>query len=424
MKSQILKYLFNISRILLGIIFIYSGFVKGIDLTGSAIKFGEYFGSVGLPEMPQLSLILAFLMCGAEFLIGIGLLTGIFINLTAWTTVFFLGFFLILTFFLALFNPVSDCGCFGDAIKLTNWETFFKNVIFAVPAAFIFIRRKQFNFYAPLWFEWAVLIITICMYSFISIYSYRHLPIIDFMPYSIGSNIQEKMTIPPDKPRDQYETMLYYKNLKTGEVKEFTADNIPWQDSLTWKWVDTKVKLIKKGFEPEIHGFSITDSTGTDITDIVLADTGYSFIFISKNLDEVKPKEFYMAKKIAGNCDSLGNCKFYVLTSSTSGAIQKAKKNYGLNFNFCTGDETTMKSIVRANPGMILLKSGNIIGKWHYNDMSKITDIKNGKYVSTSLTNLRKSSERGNTWIFMLSIAFAFSFLWALSLYCKKQNTD
>jgi uncharacterized membrane protein YphA (DoxX/SURF4 family) len=296
--EKALKILFNIFRVLLGLVLIFSGFAKGVDPLGTAYKFNEYFASVGLNSWDNLSLLFSFLMNSAEFLIGIALVTGIFFNLTAWTALFFYGFFTVLTLLLAVFNPVTDCGCFGDALKISNWATFFKNIVFIVLIIFVFIRRKKFKFYSQLWVKWATLIIAILVIFSISIYSYRHLPIIDFIPYNTGSNISEKMKIPAGAPIDEYETILTYKNLKSGETKDFTLSNYPWQDSLNWKWDNTKSVLKKKGYTPPIHDFSISDPNGNNITESILSDTSYTFLFISYNINKAYPTGLLEAERI------------------------------------------------------------------------------------------------------------------------------
>ncbi len=418
--EKLLKILFNGSRIILGIVFIFSGFVKGIDLTGYTYKINEYFGAAGLPEMPQIALIISFLMSGAEFLIGIALVTGIFINLTAWTTVFFMGYFTLLTFILAVFNPVSDCGCFGDAIKLTNWETFLKNLVFSVLVVFIFTRRKKFVFHSPLLMEWSVLITTIIIYSVISVYSYRHLPVIDFLPYSIGSNISEKMKTPADAPKDEYETIFLYKNIKTGKVKEFNMNNYPWQDTVNWKWVKTESKLTKKGYVPPIHDFSISTPQGNSITDIILSDTLYTFLFVSPDLNKADPKGFEAAKNIFSYCLSENNCRFYAVTSSTAQDIEKIRTKHSIPFDFYSADQTALKTMIRSNPGLILLKHGNIIGKWHYNDMQEALSNSTGNFLADNVTKLRKAKENALSLSVMLGTGLILSLFWAFSLYFEK----
>jgi uncharacterized membrane protein YphA (DoxX/SURF4 family) len=420
--ERVLKILFNVSRLALGLVFIFSGFVKGIDPLGSAYKFSEYFMSAGLPELSTVSLIFSFLLSGAEFLIGVALVTGIFKNLTAWTALFFMGFFTLLTFLLAVFNPVSDCGCFGDAIKLTNWETFFKNLIFITLVLFMFKRRKYFEYRSPLWMEWTTLILTISLYFGISVYSYRHLPLIDFMPYRVGVNISDDMKYPPGAPKDEYETIMLYKNLKTGDIKEFTLKNYPWKDTLNWKWEDTKPVLIKEGYKPPIHDFAISSPDKGDITNDILSDTGYVFLFIAYDLNESGPAGFEAAENIAMYCSTMPSAKFYAVTASSTSDINKIREKYGFSFNFCSADETALKTMIRANPGLIVIKQGTIIGKWHYNDMKQIS-LNSTNLLSVSLQQVSKSGERYLSYAIFLGFGMILALIWAVSLHIKKSGS-
>jgi len=417
--KKTLKILFNTSRILLGLVFVFSGFVKAIDPLGSAYKFSEYFSSVGLPEMHVLSLVMSFLLSGAEFLIGVALVTGVFFNLTIWTALFFMVFFTILTFLLAVFNPVSDCGCFGDAIKLTNWETFFKNIIFSSLIAFLFLRRKQYKFNSSTWLQIVVTFLTIIICFGFSLYSYFHLPIIDFMPYKTGTNIIENMIIPKNAPQDQFETHLIYKHKKSGLTREFSMNNYPWQDTVNWKWMETKTVLIKKGYTPPIHDFLISSPIGNNITDSILSDTSNCFLFISKNINKVNLKEFNEVMRIASYCSATGKCKFYAITSSTKQEVENIKKQYNLWFEFNSADETTLKTMIRANPGLILLKNGTIIGKWHYKDMHKVT-FESDNFLAKNLNKIDRTKELQFSLNIFLGMGLIISILWALSFYFKK----
>ena len=211
-----MKLLRNICRILVGIVFIYSGFVKGVDPLGSDYKFTDYFNAFGMSWMGFSTLFFSFLLSMAEFLIGICLFLNIKLKTAAWGAILFMGFFTPLTLVLAIKNPVTDCGCFGDALILTNWETFWKNIILLAMTLVIFYTRDKyksiFNF-----LEQTVLLVGTIIFMFcIQWYSFRHLPIVDFRPYAIGKNISEGMTIPDGAPHDEYAITLKYKNKQTG----------------------------------------------------------------------------------------------------------------------------------------------------------------------------------------------------------------
>ncbi|MDD3685314.1 MAG: DoxX family protein [Bacteroidales bacterium] len=249
-----MKVLGNFSRIFTGLVFIFSGFVKVVDPLGSAYKFTDYFTALGLDFLAPAALTLAIIMSVAELVIGIALLFNLFPKLAAWGLLLFMGFFTPLTLWLAVANPVSDCGCFGDALILTNWETFYKNLIILAFTAVVFIYRKRFK---PAWnpfFQWSLGIFFTLASTVLAFHCLRNLPVIDFRPYHIGANIPEGMTVPEDQKdnKDVYESTFIYE--KDGKQQEFTADKLP---DTTWKFVDAKHTLLKEGYKPPIHDFTI-----------------------------------------------------------------------------------------------------------------------------------------------------------------------
>lgn len=385
------------ARILLGLIFIFSGFVKGIDPVGSAIKFSEYFETFHLSWLTSASLILAITQSTAEFLIGIALLIGLRMRLTAWVSLIFMSFFLLLTFYIALKNPVTDCGCFGDALVITNWQTFYKNIVLIALAIFIFYSRKQYLPYASPVLEWGLIIFFAAIGTGISVYCYNHLPIMDFRPFNIGTQIQSKMVMPAWAVPDQYESTLIYE--KNGVTKEFTLNHFP--DS-TWKWKETRSKLVKKGYAPPIHGFSIVTKTDEDITQKVLQDTSYSFIFVAQDAQHVSATQWAAIQGYAHFAKEQSH-SFYVLTSTPPNTAAEIKDNQHLDFNFCFTDETALKTMIRSNPGLILLKEGVILGEWHYNDLPK-TEYFKGNILSNVLTSDAKATEWRR--ILILSLCF------------------
>jgi uncharacterized membrane protein YphA (DoxX/SURF4 family) len=404
------------SRILVGLVFIFSGFVKGVDPWGQNYKFIEYFESFRIGFLIPVALPMGILQCAAEFVIGVSLLFGLRMKVASWAALIFMAFFTLITFYLAIFNPVSDCGCFGDAIKLTNWQTFWKNIIILAFVLIIFISRKKYIPAYQCFSEWCLVAFAFLVSFGISIYSYEHLPILDFLPYNTGADIQAKMKVPLGMPADVYKTLLYYK--KNGQLKEFTDKNFPWQDT-TWKWVETKSVLVKEGYKPPIHDFSISDQTGNAVTDVVLNDTGYVFLMVSTHLDKANQKALLKSNAIAGLCQK-NNFKFYFLTASGEKEIQSFKSKTNSNFDFYTADETTLKSMIRCNPGLILIKHGVVLAKWHYNDIPAIDQME-GNLLAKSLEKKAKQSEK------LLTINLALGLLLFFALFhiitkslCKK----
>jgi uncharacterized membrane protein YphA (DoxX/SURF4 family) len=383
-----MKMICTISRIFTGIVFIFSGFVKAVDPMGFAIKLGEYLDAFHLGFLHFSALPLAIAVSAAELMIGLNLLAVLRMKFTTWALLLFMCFFTVLTFILALTNPVSDCGCFGDALVLTNWQTFGKNVILIIPSIILFIYRKQFISAMRPAKEWGIVSFNFAVGCIISVYCVIYQPLIDFRPYKAGTYIPEKMNIPPGAPVDQYITMLVYE--KNGQKKEFTDKDFPWQDT-TWKWVETSQKLIFKGYEPPIHNFSITTSEGTDITNEILSDTGYVFLFIIPDIDKASEKGLQKINDLSLRGRELG-IKAVALTASTNSQVDSYKKRFQPAYEFCTTDETTLKTISRANPGILLLLRGTIIDKWSHRDAPAPTDLKTNLLSSSILQQQTKQS--------------------------------
>ncbi|MFO7574142.1 MAG: DoxX family protein [Bacteroidales bacterium] len=352
MKTTVL-----LSRYIGGIVFIFSGFVKAIDPVGSQIKFSDYFAAAEISMDERILLAAAMILCAVEFITGILLITGRFYRWGVYLYFLFMILFTPLTLFLAIYNPVSDCGCFGDAIHLTNWETFFKNIVFMAIGVVLVMTRKK---YAPSAGAFATDTLmagsTLILFFLFMAYNIRYLPVIDFRPYKTGINIAESMTIPENAPQDIYQITLIYE--KDGVSKEFTLDNYPAGDT-TWKFVDQRSVLISRGYEPPIMDFHISTLEGREITDYLLYDAGYSLLMISHDLDKAAEKDLEKGFLTGFNAVS-NDISFYVVSSTTRQETEK----YLNGLQFCIADGTLLKTIIRSNPGYLLLKEGTIIGKW------------------------------------------------------------
>ena len=371
-----MKAISHISRILLGITFVFSGFVKGIDPWGAAYKFTDYFSAMGLDWLAWAAFPLGVLLAFAEFVIGAMLLFKLLIRFSSLLALLFMAFFLPLTLWIALKNPVTDCGCFGDALVISNWETFYKNIALFVFAIIVFVSRKKmkniFNVNSNRFFG-GVFILT---YIFLVYYSYNHLPVLDFRPYKIGVNIPDAMTAPKDAKQDVYESIFYYKNKNTDEIKQFSEDNYPWQDTLNWEFSDIKLSLVEKGYKPPIHDFIIEASDGEDVTDYFLSDESFVFILVAPNLHKSSLKSQAKINELADWALS-NEMSFICLTSTLPSESQKFANANGVPYAFFQCDETTLKTIVRPNPGLMVIRGGTIIGKWHYNDIPSPEEFQN-----------------------------------------------
>jgi len=353
-----MKILKLVSRVIIGLVFIFSGFVKAVDPLGSAYKFHDYFQAFHLGFLNDLSIPLSIIMCTAEFIAGFSVLTGFSFRTGRLGILLLLIIFTPLTFILALTNPVSDCGCFGDAIHLTNWQTFGKNIALATLLIPLYTRREQVKSIFSKRTDWLVILSVISLFVLFSLYNLRFLPVIDFLPYKKGVKIADKMVIPDGAQPDIYNTTLIYE--KDGIRKEFTVRDYPAGDS-TWKFIDQKSVLIRKGYKPPIHDFMISAMTGEDITNKILSDPGYSLLMVTKKLGEADQKSLNNGFRLGSFCISNG-INFYVLSSSGT----EEMKSYENGLTFCPADETTLKTMVRANPGYILIKDGTIIEKWSW----------------------------------------------------------
>ena len=339
----------NISRFILAAAFIFSGFVKAVDPLGFQYKIQDYLAAFGMASwFPSFFPLLGGIALSAiEFSIGIFLFFGVRRTVASTLALMLMSFMTPLTLYLAIFNPVSDCGCFGDAWVLTNWETFIKNVLLLLAAIGAFKGRKMLVRFISQKME--------CL---------DRLPVLDFRPYKVGKNILEGMTMPEGAKPSVYESVFILE--KNGEKKEFTLENYP--DS-TWTFVDTRTVLKEKGYEPAIHDFSMIElNTGEDITEDVLTDMGYTFLLVAHRIEEADDSNIDLINEVYDYSVEHGY-KFYCLTSSPEEQIELWKDKTGAEYPFCQMDDITLKTMVRSNPGLILIKNGTILNKWSDEDI-------------------------------------------------------
>lgn len=361
-----MKVLGHISRIVVGITFIFSGFVKGIDPWGSAYKFQDYFTAMGIEWLSWSAFPLGVLLAFAEFLIGATLLFAINIRLFSWGALLFMMFFTPLTLWIAIKNPVTDCGCFGDAWVISNWETFYKNVVLIILAIIVFMQRKKLK---PLIgkVSHALGYLTITAYIVLAGYSWYHEPVLDFRPYKVGVNIVEAMTIPEDAPHDVYENIFYYRNKNTGEVKRFTEEDYPWQDTDNWEFESMEEpRLIKKGYRPPIKSFMVETREGDNIYDFFLYDEDYVFMLIAYDINKSDRRNQETINELAKWALSQ-NYSFICLTSSLYEDCDRFAEETGAPYEFFHADEIDLKTMVRSNPGLMVLKGGTIVAKYSRN---------------------------------------------------------
>lgn len=351
---------------MLGAVFIVSGFVKAVDPLGTFYKLQEYLRAFGLAGWCPAYIILlaAVLLAFTEFCAGMFLFLGIRRVGASWILLLLLLFMTPLTLYLAVANPVSDCGCFGDAWVLTNWETFGKNVVLLALAVYVFKGRKLIFRFITVKLEWVMSMYTMLFVVVLSIYCLRNLPILDFRPYRIGVNIPEAMGIPEGEAPAEMETRFIME--KDGKRETFTLDNYP--DS-TWTFVEARTVVARQGYVPPIHDFSLSDAvTGEDLTDSILSRQGYVFLLVAPYIEQADDSNIDLINEIYDYSVERGY-GFWAVTASQDDAIGQWRDKTGAEYPFCTADDTTLKTIIRSNPGMLLLKQGTILNKWSHHTL-------------------------------------------------------
>ena len=366
MSQRLLKMIVNLCRIIVAVTFIFSGFVKAIDPIGTQYKLQDYLGAIGMAGiLPNWTLLaVAVFLAAIEFCIGIFLLFAIQRRLISKLTVAFMAFMTMVTVWIVVADPVKDCGCFGDALHLTNTETLIKNIVLLVCSLAIMYRPLAMFRFVSKSNQWIVTNYTIVFILVSSGLSLYYLPIFDFRPYHIGVNIPRGMEIPKGAKLPQFKTTFIME--KNGQRKEFTLDNYP---DASWKFIDSKTVQTSEGYIPPIHDFSITDNkTGLDLTNSVLSHKGYTFLLISPHLETADDSNFGDIDRLYEYAQSY-DIPFYCLTASTTKAIKRWIDLTGAEYSFCITDEAVLKTIIRSNPGLLLLKDGTIINKWSHNNL-------------------------------------------------------
>ena len=359
-------FIVNLCRMALALTFILSGYVKAIDPLGTQYKLNDYAAAMHLSEyIPDwLTLTGAIALAMTEFALGIFMLFAIRRHLVSRLMTAMMVMMTLITVWIFIANPVKDCGCFGDAIKLTNGETLLKNIVLLAAAIVTAMRPMDMARLISKSNQWIVTNYTLVYIVCTSLYCLYALPTFDFRPYHIGADIKKGMEIPEGAEQPEFETTFILK--KNGQTREFTLDNYP--DS-TWEFVDSKTVQTRQGYEPPIHDFSLTDTkTGEDITDNVLSHKGYTFLLISRSLAYADDSNFGDIDQIYEYA-SEHNIPFYCVTASTDSDINRWRDLTGAEYPFCTADETTLKTIIRSTPGLLLLKDATIIGKWSHNQL-------------------------------------------------------
>ncbi len=363
------------ARIFVGLLFIFSGLIKINDPLGFSYKLEEYFEIFHITFLNGLALSIAILLCSLEIILGFALLIGVRAVKVAWGLLLLIIFFAFLTFYSAYFKVVQSCGCFGDAIPLTPWQSFSKDLFLLLLILVLFFNRRKIQ---PLFTSKTgdqLLVAATIVSVGIGIYTYNFLPVIDFLPYKIGANIPDEMKTPPGAQPDEYELTYHLQNKKTGAKKvmtntEYLKSNI-WKDN-DWKVVgEPESRLVKTGFAPKIRDLSIQDAQGNDYTKELLSNPFYNLVIIAYDLNKTDDDAIDRLNALAINLTENFNIRTVLITSNSAQDAQAFSKQHHLVTEIFYADEVPLKTMVRANPGILLLKNGIVINKWHYHSIPK-----------------------------------------------------
>ena len=425
--GKTVKLLLLLSRIIVGTTFLFSGMVKAVDPLGFTYKIQDYLIVTGLTQLFPLALPLALLMVVAEFSLGLFLLLGIYRRETTRMILLFMLIFTPLTLWIALTNPVADCGCFGDALIISNWHTFFKNLILLAGSLLLLVGWEKIKPLFSLRMAPVAALFTLLFILLFALHNLYRLPLFDFRPYKIGANITRQMVVDPQKA-DVLETLFIYA--KDGEEKAFTEENYPWNDS-TWTFVDMRTVLVKKGEKPAIEDFAIeslyfdaadgTWQTGGEITDIILNEPSYMFLMIAYSLDETSERYLDRFKEVGKYARKQGY-PFYLVTSTAADQVGSWEEEHQTGFQFTHADERVLKTMIRSNPGLMLLKNGDVINKWDDSSLPRIDRLPSSLDESGLIK--RSDPEKRAVLHLILLIALLILPLWLIKWIDRKKIND
>lgn len=368
-----MKYILWLIRIVVGVLFIFSGLIKANDPLGLSYKMDEFFEVWHMHWAMSYSLILSIVMIAFEIIAGVAVILGYAYRVFSFLLLALIAFFTFLTAYVLFSGKIKECGCFGDCIKISNEETFWKDVILLVLGIVLVIFRDRIKPVLGGYAGTAVMILTAFFAFGFQWYRLEHLPYYDCLPYKVGVNIIEDRKMPPGAIPDQYENIMIYE--KDGVKKEFTMQNYPWQDT-TWVFVDRIDKLVKKGnAEPKIRDFILTDYDGNDYTETVLNTPGQSYFWFVKDPKKARTDNIDKLKALADACRAQG-VPFYILCSANKEEAQAFVQEHKINGELLVLDGTVSKTAMRANPGLMLLEQGVVKGKWSFRDYPDAAVIK------------------------------------------------
>lgn len=351
----------TICRVLVGALFIFSSFTKGVDPLGTKYKILDYLAAYNMTWLNGMAMVLSIGLILAEFLVGICLLIKVYPRLAVLGATLLMLFFTITTLFDALYNLVPDCGCFGTAVKMSNWQTFYKNLVIDALLIPLIMNNKLLENKLSGRSNFIIASIFALLFLGFEIYNYRHLPVIDFMDWKVG----KQMNVQSDDPARIY---LTFKNRITGEKQEYLSSEYPWNDSVwaaQWEFVDQRVDG-----DVNVLGFSALDADGDDVTDMLL-NTENLLMFTSNDLTKVSAKEWDKVKEITNYAENRGYIVVWTVANEAE-YVEYLRTKYDFLNEVFYADELEIKTIVRSNPGLIWLDNGLVKDKWSSVDFKKV----------------------------------------------------
>ncbi len=373
-----MKYVLWTLRIIIGVLFIFSGVVKANDPLGLTYKMDEFFEVWGWGFMTHFSLAMSILMIGFEIMSGVAMLVGnafrIYITLLLLLNLFYT----FLTGYVLYSGKIKECGCFGDCIPLSNSVTFYKDVVLSVMTIVLYMYRSRVSSI------FSNKTVNIAVGSLATLFAFgsqwwtlKHLPVHDCLAYRVGNNLWKEMQPGADYKEPEFETIMVYE--KNGVKKSFTLKDYPWQDS-TWKFVSSESKLVKEGIGlPKIpHDFSFTDSAGADQTQAILTAKGYVFLWFVRKPAELKMDNMDKLRNMMNKAATM-HIPFYLLCSAGFDLAGPYRQKWGVaDIPMMTLDFTVSKTAMRTDPGLMLMKDGVVMKKWSYLDYPADMVLDNG----------------------------------------------
>ena len=354
----------TVCRLLVGALFIFSSFTKGVDPLGTKYKMLDYLAVYGMTWLNDFALILAILMILAEFIVGICLITKVFPRLAVLGATLLMMFFTATTLFDALYDLVPDCGCFGTAIKMSNWQTFYKNLVIDAVLIPLIINNKRLENKMSGGTQFAIGCVYALAFLGFEVYNYRHLPVVDFMNWKVG----KQLNVETSGDADIY---LIYRNKATGETQEFLSPNYPWNDSVwmsEWEFVDQRTEGGSN-----FLGFSALDESGNDVTESILT-TEKLLMFTSHDLADVTEKQWAKVKEVTETAEKQGYIVIWVVANEPE-FVEQLREQYDFLYEVYYADELEIKPIVRSNPGLVWLDNGLVKNKWSVADFKKAMKV-------------------------------------------------